>query len=196
MKWLHQKIKTLSYENVEPDPAKPAVRRGAFQSCSSLSSLNAPYVEELQMYACATGSLKQVNLPKAKSLATAAFQGCSGLSSLELPAAETIGNYAFDGCRNIQRLAVPNAKSVGSSSTRDLSSIPVIDFSERDTAAYPSAPDLPADAMSNINAAYDYKIVVPDSMYDAWIAAEAWSSAAIKPHIVKASEFNTSTEQA
>ena len=196
MKWLHQKIKTLSYENVEPDPAKPAVLRGAFQSCSSLSSLNAPYVEDLQMYACATGSLKQVNLPKAKQLATAAFQGCIGLSNLELPAGETIGNYVFDECKNLQYLAVPNAKSFGSASMRNLSSIQVIDFSERDTVAYPSAPDLPVDAMSNINAAYDYKIVVPDSMYDAWITAAVWSSTAIKPHIIKASEFEIATEQA
>jgi hypothetical protein len=46
--------------------------------------------------------------------------------------------------------------------------------------------------LSNNNAFYgiasDCKIVVPDALYDEWIAATNWSSLASK--IVKASEFN------
>ena len=36
-----------------------------------------------------------------------------------------------------------------------------------------------------------YKIVVPDSLYDKWIVATNWSSASIKPHIMKQSDWNS-----
>lgn len=35
----------------------------------------------------------------------------------------------------------------------------------------------------------DCKIVVPDALYDTWIAATNWSSSTIVSHIVKASEY-------
>ena len=47
--------------------------------------------------------------------------------------------------------------------------------------------------LSNVSAfrniATDCKIVVPDALYDTWIAATNWSGASIVGHIVKASEY-------
>lgn len=48
--------------------------------------------------------------------------------------------------------------------------------------------------MAGINAfsglASDYKIIVPDALYDDWIAATNWSDASIVSHIMKQSDWN------
>lgn len=42
-------------------------------------------------------------------------------------------------------------------------------------------------AFTNANA--NYKVVVPDALYDTWITSTNWSSNNVKTHIVKASEY-------
>lgn len=62
-------------------------------------------------------------------------------------------------------------------------SLSVVDFSQ--ATAVP--------VLANVNTFSStndyYKIVVPDSLYDTWIAATNWSNSAIKPRIVKVSDF-------
>ena len=76
-----------------------------------------------------------------------AFADCTSLASVSLPAATNIAFYAFYGCT---RLA-----SVDFGAT--LSSVPVLDV----------------DAFNGVPTSC--KIIVPDSQYDAWIAATNWS---------------------
>lgn len=63
----------------------------------------------------------------------------------------------------------------------------VVDFSE--ATAVPALYNV--NAFANTNSTY--KIVVPDALYDTWIATTNWSNANIKPHIVKASEYTPTT---
>ena len=95
------------------------------------------------------------------SIGDSAFYYCSSLASIVIPSGVTsIGNSAFYNCYGMAYYDFRASKSVPTlSSTNAFSSIPS-----------------------------DCKIVVPDSLYDTWIAATNWSTHASK--IIKASEFN------
>ena len=77
-------------------------------------------------------------------------------------------------------LKIPsNVSTIGSNAFYACYSLKVMDFRN-----HTSIPTLTG-AIANIAA--DCKIVVPDALYDAWIAATNWSSSADK--IVKSSEY-------
>ena len=51
-----------------------------------------------------------------------------------------------------------------------------------------SVPSLAAtSAFTGVNS--NYKIVVPDSLYETWINATNWSNTSIVSHIIKASDY-------
>ena len=58
--------------------------------------------------------LTSVELPAATSVGSSAFQGCTGLTSVELPAAISVGSNAFQGCTALTSVELPAATSVGS----------------------------------------------------------------------------------
>lgn len=62
-------------------------------------------------------------------------------------------------------------------------SLELVDFSQ--ATAVPTLANI--NAFANTNGTY--KIVVPDALYNTWIGTARWSDSSIKPHIVKASEY-------
>lgn len=92
------------------------------------------------------------------------FRGCTNLKYVNMPKLSSISSDGFDyifyGCTNLM----------------------YVNFSE--ATAVLSGYSVPS-AFGNTN--NTYKVIVPDSLYDSWIAASGWST--IASHIVKASEY-------
>ena len=130
-------------------------------------------------------SLASVVIPEGvTSIGNYAFNGCYSLASVVIPDSVTsIGGNAFQNCYSLASVVIPSgATSIGSYAFRNCYGMAYYDF-----RASKSVPTL-----SNTNAfgsiPSDCKIVVPDSLYDTWIAATNWSTHASK--IIKTSEFN------
>ena len=120
------------------------------------------------------------------SIGDNAFYNCYSLASVVIPNSVTsIGYNAFYNCYSLASVVIPNSvTSIGNYAFYNCSSLAILDF-----RTHTSVPTL-----SNTNAfssvASDLKIVVPDGLYDTWIAATNWSSTSVSKYIVKASEFN------
>lgn len=118
------------------------------------------------------------------STANAGKVYCNMLQAVEIGKNVTsIGVHAFYNCYSLASVVIPSGvTSIGNSAFNNCYGMAYYDF-----RASKSVPTL-----SNTNAfgsiPSDCKIVVPDSLYDTWIAATNWSTHASK--IIKASEFN------
>ena len=96
----------------------------------------------------------------------------------------SIGNEAFSSCTGLTSVTIPSSvTSIGANAFNNCSGIVKYDFTEH--AQVPTLSNV--DAFSGL--ATDAKIVVPDELYDTWIAATNWSDASIVGHIIKASEY-------
>ena len=69
-----------------------SIRSYAFQSCSSLQTLDLPNLTSIGQYA---------------------FQSCSFLQNISLSRLNSLGQYAFDTCTNLQEVIFPNLTSIG-----------------------------------------------------------------------------------
>lgn len=158
---------------------------GAFALCSSLTQVIIP------------NNVTQINI--------STFATCLCLTSVILPSSVTrIGKYAFSSCYSLKNIIIPNSvTNIDSQAFLDCTVLTNIvvpknvtkintamfvrcyalmrcDFSQH--TAVPTLAN--TDAFSAINAIC--KIIVPDSLYDEWIAASNWSTYA--DYIYKASE--------
>lgn len=139
-----------------------------------------------------------------------AFSGCSKLTSINIPDGVTyIGGFVFNGNTSLEFISLPNSvvtlgngvfygctklssgitfgqsiSSIGTEVFMNCNNIPFFDFSE--CSAIPTLAGI--SAFKNTSGA----IVVPDALYDEWIAATNWSTYADR--IVKASEYNQNNE--
>ena len=109
----------------------------AFYYCSSLTSITLPtklkYLDYFAFYGCKNvRSLKTgCNIPLrngipnfseisditilegTKEICVSAFEGCSGLTSIDIPASvNIIRDHAFSGCDNLRSITIPDAVSV------------------------------------------------------------------------------------
>ena len=116
------------------------------------------------------------------------FNGCTSLEIAPfLPATVLVDNcYSsmFYGCTSLKRIKM-NASSgeFGAGMFYGCTSLELVDMTG--STGVPSIfPDF--DNFSNTNDTY--KIVVPDSLYDTWIADVNWTS--IASHIMKKSDWN------
>ncbi len=166
-----------------------SIGSAAFYGCYSLASVVIPQgvtsIGIQAFYNCY--SLASVVIPNGvTSIGNSAFYGCTSLASVVIPqGVKSIGNQAFYGCTSLASVVIPNSvTSIGSSAFYGCTSLAILDL-----RTHTSVPTL-----SNTNAftsvASDLKIVVPDGLYDTWIAATNWSSTSVSKYIVKASEFN------
>lgn len=119
------------------------------------------------------------------------FKNCTSLETATVNHMKQVnGNYGmgymFINCTSLKNVGLKSLSSVynrnGLIQMLDgCSALEVVDFSEAT-----SVPNLYyASTFQNTNSTF--KIVVPDALYDQWIAASNWSSYA--SHIVKASEY-------
>jgi hypothetical protein len=95
----------------------------------------------------------------------------------------SIGTYAFNQCSSLASVVIPQGvTSIGNNALASCSGMAYYDFRQ-----CTSVPTLGGTSVfSGIPS--DCKMVVPDSLYDTWIAATNWSVHASKT--IKASEFN------
>ena len=98
----------------------------------------------------------------------------------------TIGRYAFRMYQIKKMYFPPSVATIESDAFSGCSNMELYDFHDHE-----SVPNLAA--TSALVGTSTYKIVVPDTLYDDWIAATNWSTYASK--IVKASEFVEPTNE-
>lgn len=175
---------------------------GMFRNCSSLTTAPTIYAVELGQTSltytfdgCSslTGEVSFPNLQtaNARSAMERCFRG-AGMEIVSMPnltsaQARNAMTGIFEGCPNLTTINVPklsytdgawnmNAFAIGASS------LEVVDWSQ--------ATQVPAiqQSATQMFSSTDYKIVVPDNLYDSWTTANYWS--AVSSHIVKASEYN------
>ena len=128
-------------------------------------------------------SLKSITMPESvTSISNYAFQECYSLTSIIIPKGVTvIYSNVFHRCYSLTSIIIPKGVTV----IRDYAfqycfSLTKYDFSQ--ATAVPTLLD--SSAFDSINKIC--KIVVPDNLYDQWIADTNWSTYA--NYIYKASE--------
>ena len=199
-----------SLSSVEIPHGVTSIGTSALYGCSSLFSVGLPK----SVKSIKTGmftrcySLSLVVIPQSiTSIPDSIFSDCSSLTSVMMPEEITsIGSSVFSYCMALPSAFIPsNVSDIKMSMFRDCYSLSLVVIPQSITSigtyafynctgvalydfrASTSVPSLSAtNAFSYIPP--DCKIVVPDALYDEWIAATNWSTYASK--IVKASEFN------
>lgn len=153
--------------------------------CRSLANIVLPTsvtkVNDYCFYYCY--SLANIVLPSnITSIGRYSFTNCYSLTNIMLPNNITsIGSNAFYYCYSLTNMRMPKSlSSIKSNAFYTCSSVTKYDFSQKTTVVSLSA----TDAFSGINGIC--KIIVPDNLYDTWIAATNWSTYA--NYIYKASE--------
>ena len=163
-----------------------AIGGQAFTSCYSLSSITIPNnITSLGIYAfngCC--SLSNIILPSSlTSLESNLFNGCYSLKNISIPNSITnIKGSCFYNCYSLSNLSISNkVTSITANAFNSCRGIKYYDFS-----THTSVPSLAnTSAFSNIPS--DCKIIVPDNLYDTWIAATNWSTYA--SYIIKKTDW-------
>lgn len=143
-----------------------SIGQSAFNSCFNLTSITIPdNITSINRYT---------------------FNSCYALTSVTIGNGVTsIGDYAFAYCKSLTSVTIPNNVSeIGSSAFRDCASMQYYDFSTHE-----SLPTL-ADTYAFYNIPSSCKIIVPDALYDEWIATTNWSTYASR--IIKKSDWDAS----
>lgn len=184
------------------------LKTSLFQNCYSLVHVNIPKsittFNNTIFYNCY--SLRSISLNSAISqIGSSAMRNLHALKRLVLPTnltsistnmcqtnrciveiynskASTYGNVAFSGIENLIRFKMPpNVTSIGTTFTNN-KNLRLVDF--RDALQVPT---LTAAGFDSTHAGL--KIVVPDLLYDEWVAATNWSNYA--SYIIKKSDYET-----
>ena len=158
----------------------------AFQYCHSLASIVIPQgvtsIGKSVFYECY--SLASIVIPQGvTSIGSMTFRSCDSLASVVISQGVTsIPEQAFIYCYSLASVVIPNSvTSIGSQAFNSCPGMAYYDFTQ-----CTSVPTIKTSVFNSMPS--DCKIVVPDSLYDKWIAATNWSTYASQ--IVKASEFN------
>ena len=168
-----------------------------FGACSSLTKAPvlpattlAPWCYSYMFKGC-TSFTQAPELP-ATTLATRCysdmFKECTSLTTAPQLPATTLANYCYQemflNCTSLKRIKM-NASSGnwGESMFNGCTSLELVDMT-----GSTGIPEL-SNVNNFANTNDTYKIVVPDSLYDTWIAATNWAS--IASHIMKKSDWNS-----
>ena len=171
-----------------------SIRDSAFESCSSLTSINIPDGVTSIRFSAFSGcsSLTSINIPDGvTSIGSDAFMSCSGLTSINIPDGVTsIQDFTFSGCSSLTSITIPDGvTSIGSSAFRGCSSLTSINIPDGVTSIGSSAfngcsdltsitlfhstpPTAGADIFVN---SPDALIYVPSESVDAYKSADGWS---------------------
>lgn len=129
-------------------------------------------------------SIDCIILPNSiKSLDSQGFRNLS-FSRIILPMNITsIGPYAFDGCGRLANLVIPNKiTAINGNTFSSCTSMAYYDFSH-----HSAVPTL-ANTNAFLGIPKDCKIIVPDNLYDKWVAATNWSAYAT--YTIKKSDWD------
>lgn len=162
-----------------------SISTNAFNSCFSLSRIAIPTsVSILGASAFSDAIINSLVIPDGVERLNETFNGCKALASVIMPESiTTIGTYAFGSCESLTNLVISkNVKNINDMAFYSCRGMSFYDFSQ-----CTSVPALGGTYAFNAIPS-DCKVVVPDALYDSWIAATNWSK--IASNIVKASEFN------
>ena len=166
----------------------PSIGSYAFRDCYSLASVVIPNsvsnIGSGAFQSCY--SLASVVIPSSvTSIGENVFNVCHSLASVVIPnSVSNIGSGAFRDCRSLASVVIPNSvSSINGSAFYNCYGMAFSDFSD-----HTSVPSLGSSAFSSIPS--DCKIIVPDALYDTWIAATNWSTYASK--IIKKSDWDAS----
>lgn len=158
-----------------------------FANCGSLSKVSLPdSVTALSSNAfenCA--SLRELDSPNGlNSISSLAFSSCKSLTRINiLGEGAYISNSAFNGCTSLETISCKgNVILIGASAFSNCQNALYYDFSN--CTSVPSLSN--TNAFTNIPS--DCKIIVPDALYDEWIAATNWSTYA--SYIIKKSDWD------
>ena len=158
----------------------------AFRCCSALSCVvlpNFPITTTLSLEECY--ALSSFIYPNG-STAELDFENCSSLRRAAIPnSVTTFMGRAFYECKNLEFLIIP--KSI--SELKDYMFYKCRAVSYYDFSQHESVPILSGSSVFT-NIPSDCKIIVPDVLYDEWIAATNWSTYASK--IIKKSDWDAS----
>ena len=117
-------------------------------------------------------ALHTVDIPEGvTTISERAFQNCYSLDHVVLPSTlDTVDVYAFAYCKSITKLTFPaSITDIKSYAFNGCSSLAAVDFVQ-----CTSVPTAGANLFTELPA--DCQILVPQALYDEWIAASGWST--------------------
>jgi hypothetical protein len=182
-----------------------SIGSNAFRYCYSLKHITMPdNVERTSTYTFSDCySLKSVVMPiRTFSGSNYLFYYCYALENFSAFTLGTVGNNSFANCYALTKVSLFNNMDLTSYAFRNCYSLTYIKLKCDSIAAsafdgctsmkvYDFTPCTYVPTLANTNAftsiPSDCKIVVPDSLYDSWIAATNWSTYASQ--IIKASDY-------
>lgn len=199
------KIYRNMLQKVEIGTRLPYLKGYQFSGCSltSIALPNSVKMEGSNIFA--SSKIKSIVLPNTLILGSSLFNGCSNLffvvmsaktsfsnqffynassiSSLILPSINFDVSSVLYGCSSLPSIVIPESTTaIGSSTFGNCYSLSCIDFSH-----HTSIPTLAkTNAFTGIPS--DCKIIVPDALYDEWVAATNWSTYA--SYIIKKSDWD------
>ena len=184
----------IALQSISLPSGVTSIGTSAFYNCQSLHSISFPSgltsIGGSAFSSC--HSLHSISLPSGvTSIGGTAFYNCHSLQSISLPSGVTsIGINTLNNCQSLQSISFPSGlTSIAAGAFNSAVSCKIFDFSG--CTAVPT--------LSNTNAfsiTPDTKyIVVPDSLYDTWKAANNWNSSTnnIVSSIIKKSAFDALT---
>lgn len=160
--------------------------QSSFINCNYLKRIDFPkYIKNSAYDSFTYGySIKQLNIHFIDTNAGTRFQYFYNLKKVILNNVDIVNNM-FMSASILETIVVKNnIATIGSQAFYNCYGLKKLDLTE--CTSVPSLPYI--DAFSNTND--NYKIVVPDNLYDEWITTTNWSNATIVSHIVKESEYN------
>lgn len=166
-----------------------ALPQDAFYSCGSLSKVSLPNsvisISSNAFENCY--SLREFDSPNGLyGISVSAFSSCKSLTRINIPGEGVyIQNSAFNGCTSLETISCKgNVFTVGPSAFSNCQNAMYYDFSNCTSVS----------SLNNTNAfsgiPSSCKIIVPDALYDEWVAATNWSTYASR--IIKKSDWDAS----
>jgi hypothetical protein len=182
-------LKSINFTKDTTSTYSPNV--GVFKNNVSLDTHIRPKGSTFYSNSLINSGVKVVSLPNNVRYATNgsggteywySFKGCNRLRRIVLPQGSTkVGEDMFQGCSILSEVYIPNSvTNLQSKAFYDCDMLKKLDFSHFTEipylSTYPNSPFPPETPT----------IVVPDALYDEWVATTGWKNYASK--IVKASE--------
>jgi hypothetical protein len=155
--------------------------------CVSLKNIvfsNFESNKQIEMSNCY--SLQKIVMPKVdfSTSGTSAFANCTNLKYITISNnITTLQTNAFNFCYSISNIKIPNSiTAIPNGAFSNCTGAKYFDFSTHTAVPTLGTSVFPT---SYIN---DFKIIVPDSLYDTWIATSGWSS--VSSYIISKSDWD------